>query len=215
MRNELFRKELTMFGRQKIFSSKKQARLHPLIRESITILVTAGIIVGVFFGANMLLVSAMGTESPIVVVSSGSMQPTLSVGDICLIQHREPEKIEVGDIIVFQATWLSDTSFPVIHRVVNITILNGTYYFTTQGDNTLTNPYPDPALAPGDRVYGVVVFTLPRIGMIILWLREGSNYLFVSIMLVSLIVLSFLWDYICPGSSEKPSGSEDAFEKPG
>jgi signal peptidase len=39
------------------------------------------------------------TESPIVVVLSGSMEPSMQRGDILLLHKRTP--IEVGDIVVY------------------------------------------------------------------------------------------------------------------
>lgn len=56
----------------------------------------------------------MGTDLPIVTVSSRSMVPNLRVGDIALI--RNTGKYEVGDIIVFDG-WERK---PIIHRIVAI-----------------------------------------------------------------------------------------------
>ena len=39
------------------------------------------------------------TESPVVVVLSGSMEPSMQRGDILLLHKRTP--IEVGDIVVY------------------------------------------------------------------------------------------------------------------
>ncbi len=53
-------------------------------------------------------------------------------GDIMLVVGTKPQNVHIGDIIVFNS---EGQSTPVIHRVMNITIENGTYYFSTKGDN--------------------------------------------------------------------------------
>ena len=52
-------------------------------------------------------------------------------GDILFIVGAKPEKLEVGDVIIFQAGQKN----PVIHRIVNITKENDKFYFSTIGDN--------------------------------------------------------------------------------
>ena len=52
-------------------------------------------------------------------------------GDILFITGTSPEKLQVGDIIIFNAGQQN----PVIHRIINITKEKGTYIFSTIGDN--------------------------------------------------------------------------------
>ncbi len=52
-------------------------------------------------------------------------------GDILFITGADPEKLEKGDIIVFNA----GRNRPVIHRIVNIENTSKSYYFSTLGDN--------------------------------------------------------------------------------
>ncbi|HTZ41885.1 MAG TPA: signal peptidase I [Candidatus Omnitrophota bacterium] len=52
-------------------------------------------------------------------------------GDILFITGVNPAKIKIGDIIIFRG----DTPNPVIHRVIGINNVNGTYFFSTEGDN--------------------------------------------------------------------------------
>ena len=98
---------------------------------------------------NIGLNNALNSEYPIVVVTSESMVPTVNVGDLALIAGVPTEDIQNGSIIVFQATWRGDSAPPVIHRVINITEdEDGKIWFTTKGDNTATNPMPDPEPCP-------------------------------------------------------------------
>ncbi|MBN2893487.1 MAG: signal peptidase I [Bacteroidales bacterium] len=58
-------------------------------------------------------------------------QKGFNKGDILFITGAEPKKIEIGDVIIFNANYRN----PIIHRVINITQENGKYYFSTIGDN--------------------------------------------------------------------------------
>ncbi len=52
-------------------------------------------------------------------------------GDILFIIRARPEKLEIGDVIIFNA----EQKNPVIHRIINIKQENNTYVFSTIGDN--------------------------------------------------------------------------------
>ena len=113
------------------------------------------------------------------VVVSGSMEPAFYRGDIVLVQKADflgihefnPEDIQVGDVVVYDAAWFDQ---PVIHRIINITDINGTKMYVIKGDN---NNRPDPYYVPADRIQERVVtindnlFVLPKIGYLSLWLR--------------------------------------------
>ncbi|MCF2138250.1 MAG: signal peptidase I [Candidatus Thorarchaeota archaeon] len=124
------------------------------------------LVIGGTAGGYGLFVLAMGTPTPLVVVTSRSMVPTLNVGDLLVLKHVPEDDIKVGDIIVYEDSWY--TAAPIVHRVIRIEEINGTKHFYTKGDN---NSVED----PGDRVYseitGVVVLTIPWVGNISLFLR--------------------------------------------
>jgi signal peptidase I len=52
-------------------------------------------------------------------------------GDILFIIGAKPEKLKIGDVIIFNAGQQN----PVIHRVISIENQNGSYIFSTIGDN--------------------------------------------------------------------------------
>jgi len=52
-------------------------------------------------------------------------------GDILFIIRAKPEKLEIGDVIIFDAGQKN----PVIHRIIDIRYENGKYVFSTIGDN--------------------------------------------------------------------------------
>ena len=90
-----------------------------------------------------------------VVVSGPSMNPTLEVGDMVVIQEASPDEVEVGDIIRFR-----QGGFQVIHRVVAIEDGGSQPIFMTRGDNNNTNDAP--VLAAN--LEGKVVLVVPNAG---------------------------------------------------
>jgi len=52
-------------------------------------------------------------------------------GDILFIVRANPDKLKIGDIIIFNANQQN----PIIHRIIDIKELNGTRTFSTIGDN--------------------------------------------------------------------------------
>lgn len=51
-------------------------------------------------------------------------------GDILFIMEAKPEKLEIGDVIIFNGN-----GKPIIHRIIKIENENGEYIFSTIGDN--------------------------------------------------------------------------------
>ncbi len=141
------------------------------------------IIVGTL-GAFGLFTIGMGTSTPLVVVTSGSMSPTLERGHLLVLQRQAPEDVEVDDIIVFNAIW--HTEAPVVHRVIERVYVNGEYQYTTQGDN---NPNPDHPWTLYDDIVGVVVFAIPYLGNITLVLQEPGVLPLVIVALIVIIIL--------------------------
>ncbi|QUH23421.1 signal peptidase I [Methanobacterium alkalithermotolerans] len=114
------------------------------------------------------------------VVVSGSMEPVFHRGDIVIIQKSnflgiqefDPAQLNVGEIVIYNATWFPE---PVIHRIIDVrTDGEGRKFYVTQGDN---NPTPDQGPVYPEQVKSRVITVgnqpifLPRIGYITLWIR--------------------------------------------
>ena len=75
------------------------------------------------------------TESPVVVVLSGSMEPCMQRGDVLLLAKNTP--IVNGDIIVYE---LPGEGIPIVHRVMTQqTDEKGNLQLLTKGDNNSVN----------------------------------------------------------------------------
>merc|ERR1712062_388253 len=59
------------------------------------------------------LMGVTGSESPIVVVLSGSMEPAFQRGDLLFLTNYEEEDIRVGEIVVFK---IDGRDIPIVHR---------------------------------------------------------------------------------------------------
>lgn len=113
------------------------------------------------------------------VVVSGSMEPVFYRGDIVAIektnllgiQEFNPKDVKVGDIVVYDAKWFNQ---PVIHRIINITEINGTTMYVIKGDN---NNRSDPYYVKADQIQARVLtigdhpIVIPWIGNLSLWIR--------------------------------------------
>ena len=140
------------------------------------------ILFGVTYGGVEVLRIGLRTESPLMVVSSQSMVPTLNVGDIILVRGVDPRDITVGTIIIFHSP--SNYDMAIVHRVYAIENQGGTPFFVTKGDN---NPAPDAWKVPPQNLMGVYVARIPYVGVLSLELR-GPIGVTLIILLVALII---------------------------
>lgn len=62
------------------------------------------------------LMLATGSESPVVVVLSGSMEPSFFRGDI-LFLNMGTAPVRTGEIVVYNA---DDKAIPVVHRIIQL-----------------------------------------------------------------------------------------------
>jgi len=100
------------------------------------------------------------------VIASGSMRPTLDVGDIVVTVQTRPENIRVGDIIQY---WRQGEPAPIIHRVIQVDRAGGITYIVTKGD---ANDAPDEPITVTQTV-GKVVLIIPKIGWISIALKTA------------------------------------------
>ncbi len=93
-------------------------------------------------------------------VSSWPFPGGIPLGSIALAYKVQPSQIDVGDVIIYR---VEGTGEDIIHRVVNVTVVNGAYYYTTKGD---ANPYslPFEYNIPYGNVVGKVGQVIPYLG---------------------------------------------------
>ena len=128
----------------------------------------------------IIIILAIVLAAHLNVVVSGSMEPAFYRGDIVVtqgtnvygIQEFNPETdVNVGDVVIYDATWYSE---PVIHRVIDLTNINGSKHYLIKGDH---NDAADPYLVSPSQITGKVItvgnnlLIIPKIGYITLWFR--------------------------------------------
>jgi len=157
------------------------------------------IIIGATLGAFGAFTIAMGTSSPLVVVESESMIPNLNVGDLLVLQAYAPEDIIVGTIIVYIASWHDK---PIVHRVVERQLVGSEYHYFTKGDNNTERDY-------GYRLYedivGVVVFVIPYLGYVTLFLHQPYGLAIVIVLFAALLILPEIYSMMKKKEKEVPS----------
>lgn len=100
----------------------------------------------------------------ILVIGSGSMTGTINKGDAIVYNTYKNQDINEGDIIVF-----TKDEMQVVHRVVDIRLVNGEYRYYTKGDY---NSEIDDGHVTKDKIKGIVKFKIKYVGYPTLWLRE-------------------------------------------
>ncbi len=114
-------------------------------------------------GLWVLLTIAMTGWDP-VIITSGSMRPTLAVGDVVLVaEHPEDELLGQGSVL----TYRDSTGGLVTHRVYATTEAE----YITKGD---ANPTPDTDRVDPERVDGVGRLVIPFVGLPVVWAETGD-----------------------------------------
>jgi signal peptidase I len=144
--------------------------------------------------SSLLLCSCdcMQSESPVVVVLSGSMEPAFQRGDILFLSN-SVEKVLVGDVVVFK---IKDRDIPIVHRILKVhqDDDDAKVELLTKGDN---NRVDDRGLyAPGqlwlerEDILGKAVGTLRYVGMVTIALNDYPVLKYVLVGMMGLFVLT-------------------------
>ncbi|NHJ32493.1 MAG: hypothetical protein FK732_06495 [Asgard group archaeon] len=210
---------------------KKESRKSD-IKDFIEIILFLGLAVLLVFSMNWILGAILHTDSPLVVVTSESMEPSYwgsnraSWGnendirkDMLIVRGVDPSTIKVGDTIVFYRVLTTNTSQldydrePIVHRVNRVYLDNvtGDYWFTTKGDNPDTNDDFVELIDIGElqihefRLIGKIVGRIPYLGGIVSYFK-GSPGRYVLIAIVAVVLIA---TFVFSSLGEK---DEDVFE---
>jgi len=182
------------------------------------IIISIALIAFAFIGSYLIyfvLQITLNTEKPVVVVISGSMEPTLYKGDLLFVRGENPANIKngtiedkQGDIVVYDARdlWPGAPQDPIVHRIVDKYLDNGIWYFRTKGD---ANAVPDPVPVPQNRIYGVVCGRIPYIGWVKIILTDTGLLIPVIVIISILLVISIAWDLVKKDESEEKNENKD------
>jgi len=87
----------------------------------------------------------------------------LNKGDIVIVWRAKPEKIQIGDVLIFQG----NKPQPIIHRLVKKWEAQGQFYFQTKGDHNdkSSSSIPETKISE-NRLLGKGILRIPYLGWI-------------------------------------------------
>ena len=117
------------------------------------------------------------------VVLTGSMSPTLDVGDLVIVKDTEPEAISVGDVITYSV----GNDNVVTHRVKDI-MNDDTLQFVTQGD---ANNVEDMNPVHHEDLVGKVVYQFAGMGAKVQFIQE--NIIIIVGLFITMMASSYFF----------------------
>jgi signal peptidase I len=175
------------------------------------------------------LILILKTPNPFNTPISGSMEPTLNIGDLLIVQggvtgesvYAHPGN---GDIIIFHNPG-DYNGTPIVHRAIDKYQVNGILYIVTKGDNTVTNPRADDwsgygfpkggnynvAGIPESYIIEKVIFRIPYMGYVLMAFDETTiNFGIFTITLRQFLIVILLIAFVYL----ELTGSEEETEEP-
>ena len=146
--------EISKKDKRHIFKMEKSVNPKGFLKFAIVIVLI------IFFGLGIFPIKPIG-------IASGSMFPTLSIGDMALVQKCNARDLKIGDVIEYKRK-----NFSVIHRITDIYIRDEKLYFITKGDN---NNLEDSEPVEEEQIQGKVIFRIPYIAYPTVWLNMNKD----------------------------------------
>lgn len=136
----------------------------------------------------LIAVGIIGFATPyfgnrLLIVRSGSMMPSINVGDIVVVRPAAP--YHTGDVISFH-----DSTRPevlVTHRVVEVREANSSATYITKGD---ANNTADEAPVAENNVVGKNILTVPYVGRVLAFAKTKIGFSAFVVLPILLVVLS-------------------------
>lgn len=138
----------------------------------------------------LILLSLLGIpeQARILVVESGSMEPTILTGSLIVDTIKSDYK--VGDVITFNT--ISENLKPttnVTHRIIGEEYINGEKIFRTKGD---ANNTVDAFSVKISNILGKVTLSIPYLGYVIGWGKTKVGFVILIIIPTIILIISEL-----------------------
>jgi signal peptidase len=133
--------------------------------------------------AGLLIISAFPITGnyKLMIVQSGSMEPTIKMGSVVMVKPVSDYKI--GDVITFGP--YSKTKAPTSHRIYDIKVVDGQPVYITKGD---ANNAPDAREITKRDVLGKVLFSIPYIGYAVDAAKKPFGFMLIIIVPAVIII---------------------------
>ncbi|SDM15380.1 signal peptidase, endoplasmic reticulum-type [Halogranum gelatinilyticum] len=136
-------------------------------------------------------------------VLSGSMEPSISPGDVVVVDDVGASTLERGDVITFRR---DGETKPTTHRIVEIRETETGRAFVTKGD---ANEARDgPTVAP-ENVVGEVLLVIPLVGYVVQFAGTRLGFAALVGAPIALLVVSEVWKVVTSSSAEATDGRTD------
>ena len=147
----------TLFERRRRYALGNTSRFWRVMSKILTAIVVILMVGTIMLISNQFRYGAL-------VIATESMTGELNRGDVVIFESFESQHIPEGQVIVFEKY-----NTTVVHRVVDIKIINGIARYYTKGDANEDN---DMGYITNAEIVGLVNYKIPVVGYPTLWLRS-------------------------------------------
>ncbi len=160
--NSVFPLILFLYCRYEIASTDKffLYKYSKPIEPKGTIPLVIGVVLVIWFALGIFPIKPIG-------IATGSMKPSINVGDLMIIQKCTANDIEIGDIIEY-----SRKDYSVIHRVIEKYQKDGETFLITKGDN---NDSADADPVSERQLNGKAIYKIPYLAWPTLFIDSLSG----------------------------------------
>lgn len=168
------------------------------------------ILIFITTSAIMLKIKSSGEQPSILgnkffIVLTGSMSPSIEVGDLVVVKNVNPEDINQNDVITFAS---SSSDNITTHRVKEVLNEENNISYITQGD---ANNAEDPIPVESELLLGKVNKVIPKVGTILLWIQNNIMKVLLGVIVVIVCIFSFN-KFKDKANKEKVEESEEIVE---
>ncbi len=181
-----------------------------VLGKIVGVLMVVGIVLEVILIA-FILVMRLSDETPslfgynIFVVSTGSMEPELGVGDVIVCRSYDGGELNKGDVVTYLGKEGEMRGKLITHKIVSVSGEGEDRVIVTQG---VANPVADPAIAPSD-VKAVFVYRTVLIGPIYKVITNIWGFIFLIVLPILAVIASEIVNLVKEWKHSKEEQSDE------
>ena len=168
---------------------KRRKRAENILKRKINILIYIILIPILIYNISLIIQAVIKTsETPnflgikTYVIISGSMEPSLQIGDIVIVKKVAQNELKQGDIISYR-----QGQSVITHRIAEVIDKEGEVEYKTKGDN---NNAEDSGTVSYEMIEGKVVKHILQVGKIAIILQKKGTIIFIILILYIYILYS-------------------------
>lgn len=131
------------------------------------------------------------------VVTSGSMESSISIGDLVFVKKVDIDELKVNDIVAFR-----DDDIVTTHRIVEEVEVEGNRCFRTKGDSNNTI---DEDTVCESQLEGKYISKIAKVGNFILFIQKPLGF---TVMMLVLLIICMLIYFVSNRNNSKLSDED-------